>query len=140
MQKDTYMKRLIFAIAFLLGFLVPKINGQTFHEYSNICGNWYACGIRSIQINDTVTFYKSDSICKEKDCLVFKWVMTEKNKFRSGMQQGCGDTKIGYDLRKIYKCTFDTQIGLLSIKKRNSLEVYKVLELTDNEVIVFRQK
>lgn len=134
------MRKLIITLLIISGFMIVDINGQSIDKNASILGDWYTCGLRIIQVNDTATFFRTDSACTDKDCLYFKWVIEKNGKMKSGMQEGCGETKIGYDLRKIYKWTLDNNYESINIEKSNSIETYKILILTDKTIKVFRQK
>ena len=134
------MRKLIITLLIISGFLIDDTNGQSIDKSTTILGDWYACGLRIIQVNDTATFFRTDSVCTDKDCLYFKWGIEINGEMKSGIQEGCDETKIGFDLRKVYKWTLDSISESISIKKSHSIEVYKILILTDKMIKVFRQK
>jgi len=134
------MKKLLLIFLFAEGLLITNLNGQSIENIKLINGDWYSCGLRVIQINDTVTFFRNDSTCKDKDCLYYKWIIYDNGKMKSGMQEGCGETKIGYDLKWLYKWTFDKNNSLLNIKKKHSEETYKLLTVDYNSIKLLRTK
>ena len=134
------MRKLIITMFIASGLMIVNLNGQSTDKSTVILGDWYACGLKSIQINDTAEFYRTDSICTNNNCLYYKWEIDKKEKFKSGIQTGCSDTKIGYGLKKQYKWSLDNKNDLLSINKSSSIEVYQILILTDNMIKVLRIK
>ena len=129
------MRRLIIFLAINCLIFVNSF-GQSLNENEILTGVWYACGLTSIQIQDTITFTNKDSNCQNNECLAYKWIID--NKFRMGWQKGCDDIKIGYGFRDKYKWKIDHETGLLTIKKSHSNEEYKILTLINTELKVIR--
>ena len=109
------MKRRIFL--FLL-FSLLSINtiGQSVDKMTFLSGDWFACDLMSIALNDTVKFTKYDSSCSNSDCLLLKWIINKNHTFKSGWQKGCETEKIGYDLKPNYKWEFDQKNELLILR------------------------
>lgn len=128
-------------LIFLFGTvsMMACLKGQTITN-TQLSGEWYACGLRSIQIGDTVSFVKKDSICKNADCLYYKWIIYSNGNFKSGWQEGCEETKIGSDLKRMYKCTVIRNNALLNLKKKNSEETYKILKVENASLEILRIK
>jgi len=103
-------------------------------------GNWYSCGIMTLGINDTTTFYKNSSMCNNNDCLYFKWIINKNETFKYGWEKGCEDTKIGFGLKTIYKWTFDSKSDIFIFKRRNKSEQFKVVILNDIRLTVTKIK
>jgi len=134
------MRKLSLIFLFAAGLMITNLKGQSIENIKLINGDWYACGLMSIQISDTVTFVRSDSTCKDKDCLYYKWIIYDNGKLKSGMQEGCEETKIVLDLKWLYKWTFDKANSLLNIKKKHSVETYKLLTVDDVSIKIIRIK
>jgi len=79
-KKISDMRKLIITLLIISGFMIVDINGQSIDKSTTILGDWYACGLKIIQVNDTATFYRSDSVCTDKDCLYFKWGLKKMGK------------------------------------------------------------
>lgn len=134
------MKKLICIVFFLLGLMIIKIHGQSVYKSTLIQGDWYACGLKIINNGDTVNFIKTDSICKDNDCLYLKWIIKKRDKFKSGMQQGCGDTKVGFDLKRVYRWSLNKNGDLLIINKADTEEVYQIIFLDDKNIKILRKR
>jgi len=112
--------------------------GQSIEMRTLLINSWYACVLKSIQINDTATFYNNDSLCKSAECLFIKWEINNNGKLKSGWQQGCGDSKIGYGFKKIYKWKlYEDEKSIIFIKPK-IIEKYRIILLQDKALQVIR--
>ena len=126
----------------MVGISVVNIKAQSPRNTTDFYGCWITCGSKYINLNEIKTFLKKDSVCQNqaKGCLTLKWIVKKTGDFNSGWKTGCGVTKVGYDLKRVFNWRFDVSDSLLVITHLNTDEVYKVLGLNETKLIVSRIK